>query len=222
MFKKCWIAILLTVLVPFIGQTPARAQIHDGDIGLAHNAAAQLQRFGFNPGQTIVLSPVSGLLNGWSDNDPGFDSLSVDDPGNGLFVLQPGAQIRLRATAIDPALKIWAPNLGNRIDAPGEFLPLGDHQLHEHLTWHIDSSDPAFNPVQTSWQVALQFEDAGMTGYAASQSFVMTFSNQPAPVPTMSEVGMSILCLIMMFAGAVLVRRQERMQCEESMLSAGE
>lgn len=222
MQKVCWGATMLTVLFPLIGQTPAHAQFHGGDIGVARSAAGQLKMFSFDVGQIVHLPPVSGLLNGWADNDPGFDHLAANEPGNDLFTLAPGAQIRVRATAIDAALKIWAPNLGSVIDAPGEFLSLGPFNLHEHLTWHIDSNAPGFLPGQTTWQVTLQLEDTGTTGYTASAPFIMTFSNQPAPVPTMSEVGMGVLCLAMLGAGAAMVRRRAQMQSEESVLSAGE
>lgn len=186
----------------------AVAQFHPGDIGVARSAANQLKRFGFNVGQKVYLAPVNGLLNGWTSANPGFDHLVADDPGSDLFTLQIGAQIRLRATAIDPALKIWAANLGSNIDAAGEFLPLGNHLLHEHLTWHIDSADPSFNPAQTTWQVTLQIEDTGTTGYAASLPFTMTFSNQPPPVPTVSDWALVMLAACMAGAGMGVLRRQ--------------
>lgn len=186
--------------------TAASAQFHEGDIGVARTASGKLQAFNV-PSLPVTLPPVSGLLDGFSDNDPGFDVLEADQPGNDLFTLQTGAQVRLRATAIDPAFKVWRPNLSSRIDAPGEEIPLGDHLLHEHPVWHIDSEDTFYSEGQAVWEATFVLVDAGTTGYATSDPFVLRFANRA--IPTVSEWGLAMLALGLLAAGTLVTTRRQ-------------
>ena len=119
----------------------AEFRFHVGDLGVARSLSGQLQVFNYS-GEQILLPPVDGpLLFGWADNDPGLDHLEADEPEHDLYVLQIGAQIRIECVSIDPAFKVRSSNLAEMIDEPGDGLDVGDHELHEHLVWHIDSNE---------------------------------------------------------------------------------
>lgn len=156
---------------------PARAQ-HEGDVIIARTPSLQLVITGFDTDGFVALPPVSGLLNGWSDNGPGFDHLATANPGLGLFPLAAGAQIRLEVVSIDPAFRALGPGLAPIVDDPGEGLTLGDHQLHEHVTWHINSTDPDYDPLQCEWLATFILLDLGTTGYADSDPFTLRFVGQ--------------------------------------------
>jgi hypothetical protein len=119
-----------------------------GDVWIGRTAAGQLKIGGFSVADNAVtLPPVGGLFNGWSDNDPGFDRIVSDDPGADLFSMETGAQISLVAVEMDEAFRAIDPSF-NIMDEVGEQLFLGNESLHIHLTWHINSDDPSFDPDQ--------------------------------------------------------------------------
>ncbi len=173
-------AQLLACLIATSGfLMPLQAQ-HQGDAWIGHSAAGQLK---ISPGGYVpddnytTLAPVNGpLLFGWSDNDPGFDSVSADDPPNDVFMLQPGADIWLEAVTVDPALRMIDGGF-QIIDEPGESSLLGDDTLHLHNTWHIDSNHPSYNPDQYLWNATFILRDEGTTSYATSEPLAFTFIN---------------------------------------------
>jgi len=63
------------------------------------------------------------------------------------------------------------------LDEPGERILLGNENLHIHLTWHIDSEAPGFEPVRTVWRATFKFVDTGSTGYSESEPFTFRFAN---------------------------------------------
>lgn len=150
---------------------------HAGDIFVGRTAGGQLRATGFADEEFYVpLMPVSGLLNGWADNDPGFDRVLSSDPASDLYTLQPGAQIWLRLIEIAPSFRVIDSSFAILDDA-GEQTFLGGSNLHTHLTWHINSSHPAFDPAQCVWEATFILRDFGSTGYAPSEPFTFAFTN---------------------------------------------
>jgi len=164
---------LLSLLIP---PGSAFAQ-HDGDVFVGRSSANQLKIGGFIPDlNTVGLPCVNGLFQGWSTNNPGFDRVINPNVTADLYPMASGAQIRIVCEAIDPAFRVISPSFAI-MDAPGESLLLGGSSLHTHLTWHINSADPAFNPNQTAWFATFKLIDTGSTGYAESAPFTFRFRN---------------------------------------------
>ncbi len=209
--------LCLAGTVILAGAAPAMGQFHEGDLGVARTFGGTLQVVAWS-GQPVFLPPVNGVLAGWAANSPGFDRVDAEAPAEDIFQLQPGAQIRLEAVSVPDAFKVWAANLSTRIDAPGQSLPLGDHNLHTHLVWHIDSTDPLFDPGQSTWTAAFRLVDTGTTQYSPSGPFEMTFTNIAAQVPAVSSWGACILGLLVLSGGTVIGQRR---MCRPVFLRAG-
>lgn len=142
----------------------------------------------------IEGSSIPGYA-GWALDDPGFFALDEDEPAEDFFKLGVGADIRLKCIAIDPALKVRdgeALGFPVKISAAGHQFTLGDHQLHVHPVWHIDSLDSSFNPLQTEWHATFTLIDVGTTGYLESDPFTMCFTNVPEPA-TLSVLALGAL-----------------------------
>ncbi len=152
---------------------------HLGDVWVGRTAAGQIA---IHPGGFVPdlnyrqLYPVSGLLHGWTDADPGYDHFTFTDPNNDMFPLQSGAQVWLQVVAIDAAFRL-IDSAFNILAAPGQSTYLGGSNLHVHNTWHINSSDPAFDPHQCVWRITVLLRDAGTTGYADSVPMTFAFTN---------------------------------------------
>lgn len=153
------------------------ARAGEDDILVGRSAANQLKLGGVNlAGETFGLPCVSGILQGWALDDPGFDHVAEADIDGDLYPLESGAQIRLVCISIDPALRVISPSF-SIINAPGQNLLLGGSTLHIHLTWHINSADPFFAPTRTDWFATFKLIDTGATGYPESAPFTMQFRN---------------------------------------------
>jgi len=164
-----------------IAAADARGQ-HTGDIWVGVNDANHLalSTNGFIPDENFApLFPVNGILKGWTNDDPGFDrAVAADDVGP----LGSGAAIWLDVVWLEPALQ--AIDDGFQIlRNPGDDTLLGGANLHEHLTWHINNQDIAFDPLQCVWQGTFVLRDDGTTGYGTSESFTMQFTNAEVRAP---------------------------------------
>ncbi len=169
-----FLAALLAVLLS-VGSV-VNAQ-HAGDLLVGRTQQGKLRIAGFEVTQTIVpLLPVSGLLRGWTDTDPGFDRVIDADPGRNLYPLSPGAQIWLEIVVVDPAFRVIDNSL-QPLQQPGQRTLLGNDTLHTHVTWHINSADPRFDPDKCVWEATFLLRDLGMTRYAVSDPFTMRFTN---------------------------------------------
>ncbi|MCB9865180.1 MAG: hypothetical protein H6816_00870 [Phycisphaerales bacterium] len=151
---------------------------HQGDVWVGRTATDLLaiSSNGFVPEENFApLSPVSGLLQGWTNDDPGFDHVVA---GDALDPLQAGAAIWLEVVAMDPAFQLIDDGFQILHD-PGDDTLLGGSTLHEHLTWHINSQDPAFDPAQCIWNATFVLRDDGSTGYGTSAPLTFSFTNAP-------------------------------------------
>jgi hypothetical protein len=152
---------------------------HDGDVWVGRTAAGQLivSPSSYVPAENFKdLFPVSGLLKGWTDDDPGFDRLVDAEPEADVYPLEPGVEVWIEVLWVEPAFRLIDNSL-HILDEPGEQSLLGDHTLHVHPTWHINSNDPLFDPEQCVWQGAFVLRDFGSTNYEDSEPLVFSFTN---------------------------------------------
>lgn len=169
----------LLVLIPaaILCTAANTARAEKDDLLVGRSALNQLKIGGFNTAEEVIGLPcVSGILQGWGGDEPGFDHVEAPDTGADLHPLDAGAQVRIVCMAIDPALRVISPSF-TIIDAPGESLLLGGSALHIHLTWHINSGDPLFVSTQTDWYATFRLIDTGSTGLADSAPFTLHFRN---------------------------------------------
>lgn len=173
-------AYIHTLLVGIVSGLclPAAAAQHPMDYWVGRTADDTITMGGFfdpiRPGIS-VLPEVSGLLNGWSENDPGFDHVQTPQPKLDLFPLDAGAEIWIEVVEMTPAFRAIDASF-QILNLPGDVAFLGDHLIHEHLTWHIDSTDDAFDELRTLWTARLKLVDVGSTEYAEME-FVSLFRN---------------------------------------------
>ena len=168
--------LIMAALPHVLISTTLCAQDAD-DFWVGRTQAGELVLTGFDYQHELVpLPPVSGLLNGWADNEPGFDRVILADPAQDLYTLEAGAQIWLRVLEVDPAFRVIDASF-NILDSPGEQTLLGGANLHTHVTWHINSNSPTFNGEQCIWRATFQLLDFGSTGYEPSTPFLILFTN---------------------------------------------
>ncbi len=180
--KRVLVHPLVCVALWLTAAPAASAQPHGGDFWPCITAEGQLAlspagRDPLEPADSLIVLPAaSGLFQGWSSNNPGFDDINTDDPANNAFVFDPGGFIRLEVLALDPALLVW--NTAFQQFGPGTSAPLGttEGELHTHLIWHIRSNAPEFDPARTFWRGTFRLIDTGSTAYAASDEFTLYFS----------------------------------------------
>lgn len=178
MISKTRHIVMLAIATTAMAATHASAQ-HTGDvwIGVDSNGQLAASAGAFVPADNYAyLVPVSGLLHGWSDDAPGFDH--VVTPADGLAPMQSGANIWLEVVELDPAFRV-IDDAFQILDAPGDDTQLGDHTLHQHDTWHINSSDAAYDPDRCVWHATFVLRDDGSTGYATSDPLTFNFTNVP-------------------------------------------
>lgn len=172
----------ITTFVVVLTITASVNAQHAGDVLVGRSAANQLKASpagsgGYIPDANIkVLPAVSGLFNGFSDNNPGFDRIVADMPGIDFLTLQSGTQVRLELVSVDPACKAVTATFAV-IDVPGERALLGNQSLHTHLTWLVQSDDPAYDPLRVLWRATFKLVDTGSTGYSESAPFTFYFAS---------------------------------------------
>ncbi|GMU24099.1 MAG: hypothetical protein AMXMBFR13_41760 [Phycisphaerae bacterium] len=178
--------VQMTIIALFVAafSAPVLAQhAHEGDLIVGVQGGQLAVEFHFD--EAIELHPVAPNIfgiEGFSADEPGFDHADGTDPD--LGALSAGAEIWLVGlTPFDAALKVRQPAIpfDLAIDAAGGDLLLGDHELHTHAFWHLDSTIGSFDPLQASWQGTFKLVDRGTTGYAESQPFTLSFVIVPEP-----------------------------------------
>lgn len=161
---------------------------HGSDIWLGNQAnRVAISPSGLMPESTYSpLLPVDTFLQGWTNNNPGFDHVSGVQGGVAEF--SGPVQIRLEVVDLDPALYV-IDNSFNVLEFPGDRTLLGGADLHTHITWFIDETDPGFDAEQCVWEGRFRLVDTG-TGLAPSLPFSLYFTNVPVrggefpPTPT--------------------------------------
>ncbi|HNO79162.1 MAG TPA: hypothetical protein PKN33_14010 [Phycisphaerae bacterium] len=173
--------MLATITLGILASSQAASAQHTGDviIGINSNGQLAINPTGFVPDDNYFTLPVGGVFfPGWADSSPGFDHLVTAQPQDDIYPMQSGASIHLEVVGVDPAFQLVV--LGNPpqfLDTPGESTFLGDHTLHEHLTFHINSDSPDYDPDQCVWHASFLLYDVGSTTYADSQPFTFQFTN---------------------------------------------
>jgi hypothetical protein len=181
----------LTLIISITNVSLAGDDHKKHDIIVAANESGQLTVTGFDPDDEIViLPPVSGILVGWSDNEPGFDHLVRPQPNAGLFPLSVGTNISLEIISIDQAFRMIDSGF-QVVDEPGAVFFLGTELLHTHPIWHIDSNDPDFDDLRTLWRVTFVLFDEGSTGYSDSEPLVMRFANVECSTGDLNDDGLA-------------------------------
>ena len=132
--------------------------------------------------EIVELEEVSGIINGWAGDDPGFMPLDVDEPKEDFFPMAIGAEIQLVVVALDPALKAHTPGFADVLDSPGDAWTIATvttdpPAFDDHPIWHVDSDDAGLKDNQVVWSGIFKFVDVGTTGYGESEPFVLRFSN---------------------------------------------
>jgi len=137
----------------------AHAQ-HALDVWVGQSGSSvALSTDGARPGEAYhQLEPVDSIFRGWSNNDPGFDS--VNDTGGGVVPLSSSAEIWLEVVRLDPAFYV-VDNAQQVLEFPGDATYLGDESLHTHITWLVDRDDPRFSPLRCVWQATFVLFDNG-------------------------------------------------------------
>ncbi|MCB9850422.1 MAG: PEP-CTERM sorting domain-containing protein [Phycisphaerales bacterium] len=193
MKRFAYMTMLLAALMPVSAALAGGEEEHEhDDITVGHSGAGQL-KVEFDFSGASELTPVSGLLNGWAGDEPGFAHLEADEPGEDFFTLATGANILFEVVSIDDAL-VGNP-LTDAIDTAGDQLLLGDEELHKHIDWLINSDDPSFDPLQTVWTVQFKLLDTGATSYDESEVYTWNLTNVPEPATAMLMlVGCAAIC----------------------------
>lgn len=183
--KKKRMSLLVGVAIALA--TPAFAQ-HDHDhedLVVGQTGAGQLAIEFAHFDETHVLPPVSGLVNGWCGDHPGFAHLHEDEPAEDFFTLPDGVEVTLEIVTIDAGLTLNP--LTDALDAPGETLVLGGDHLHTHVDFCIDESA---TPELQNYSVTFRLLDTGTTGLSASANYELSFVPEPT---ALSMLGVALL-----------------------------
>lgn len=196
---------LVAVVFAWLALASTGMAQHTGDLWVGRSASGQLKldtvcepSCGFDPSDNLtILTPDE--FGGFSNDAPGFDRITADQPAEDTFRLAAGAQIRLQVVelnehpstpadlAIAPALLIYDPlafTFYPYAEAGGLYreISLGTYQLHKHVVWFLDAMDPAYDPTRCTWEVTLRLIDKGTTGYSPSEPFTLRFAlHEPVP-----------------------------------------
>lgn len=182
------IAVVTGIATAIAITNPALA--HEAHMLIGHSSAGQLvinTADGIQNHTSTVLSliPPGGFIEGYSASIPGFSLVLSSVPEVDCYPLAAGADVWLELVAIDsPLLVIETPSylIINEQDPP-EMQIGGEATAHVHPLWLLDTLDPAFDPVQCTWEASFVLRDKGNTGYADSDLLTFRFSAGEVPCP---------------------------------------
>jgi hypothetical protein len=143
-----------------------------------------------------MLGSVSGAINGWLGDDPGFSHLEADEPGEDFYMLEAGAEIWFEVVSFDTAFQAWGPGLTGPYATAGDQVLLGDEELHEHLDWHINTDDLGYSLLDGPWEASFKLIDMGTTAYDDSPTYTLTF------VPEPGTLGALLVAAIVLLKGS--------------------
>lgn len=135
-------------------------------------ASAQQVSFSLQIGPTALHTAIV----------PSFDSITADDPANGLFALNAGVTVRVELTAFEPGRTSMNVN-GTTLDTVGESTVIGTGpNFHQHPTWQLLLSLPAgeYGSGRLSFRLTTT-----AAGYAASQVYTVVLSNAHLAPPSL-------------------------------------
>ena len=180
---------ILAIVVP-AGSVIADEHEHH-DITIGHSDAGQLKaEFHFD--EDIVLPWVSGPINGWYGDHPGFAHLEEDEPSEDFYMLEAGADIYFEIVGFETAFQVWD-GLSGPYSTAGTQLSLGDEELHKHLDWHINSDDPGFDMANMPFEAQFKLVDLGSTGYNDSPIYTAKFVPEPATAGLLAVGALAVL-----------------------------
>jgi hypothetical protein len=149
---------------------------HSTDVWVGRDAGGKLALGGIDRSVPVTLSPVSGLITGWSGINPGFDSIRDPATGESLYPLAAGSRILLEIREMSPGMALIDEESHVHGASEPPHLHLGDEHLHTHFTWFINPGSAEFDPVQTLWKVSMVLTDeAGLQ--QPSEQFSLMFRN---------------------------------------------
>jgi hypothetical protein len=184
------IDLRIQVFVLFGLAWPALAGIKKDDVNIGVDPAQNRLSLIWS-GEAVVLPTLSGPLFGLGADEPGL--ITLGDPFDDLVPPSVGANLVLEVISFDAALKGWTPGFASIFQNPGDLFDLGPVPAHEHAFWHVDSTDPAFNPMQTQWTAMFRIIDTGSTGYLPSLPLEVTFTPEPAGLALLAlGIGMGL------------------------------
>ncbi len=206
------IHMLGMVLVALSWTLPAAAQHeHAGDAEIGHWMGQVA--VGFDGDEAFSLAETSGILTGWAGDEPGFTTVEADEPEEELLALDAATVLVLEVVSLDPALKAHTPGFASVLTATGDSWTMGSAPFDDHPVWHIDSTDPGFDPLQTVWTGVFRVLDSGPTALAPSEPFTILFTNLPPAEPFLRgdgnadgtvDVADAIFSLSALFSGGPL------------------
>ncbi|HTN81626.1 MAG TPA: hypothetical protein VMK16_18280 [Acidimicrobiales bacterium] len=181
------LAIGIGAVALLLGGRTTSFAFHSGDMAvsstLAHGGAltigydfSTVVRANYDPVLTSVLPPG---MTGYSNDEPGFDALDTDFPGDGLFIIDPGTQVSVEITAIDDGTVGMVLN-GTPLLHVGDSTVLGTQGgvdgIHHHPSWQIYLMLPAgsYGDARVSFRIK---RTGGATAYADSSVFTLRVSN---------------------------------------------
>ena len=151
-------------------------------IGVSGSGQLKFESEPVEEDEIFSLAEVSGIINGWAGDEPGFMPLQKDEPKEDFFPMAIGAEIQLVVVSLDLAFKAHTPGFADVLDSPGDAWTIATVtndplEFDDHPTWHIDSDDVSLADNQVIWSATFKFVDVGTTGYTESEPFTLRFSN---------------------------------------------
>lgn len=171
----------------------AMAQHAHEDMVVGRSAAGQLMIEFDDFGEEHMLGAISGVINGWLGDDPGFDHLEADEPLEDFYTLEDGAAIWFEVVSFDAGFQIWGPGFTGPFLNAGEDVYLGDDHLHEHVEFHINSDAPSFDLSNSPWEATFKLVDKGTTGYSDSPNYTLTFIPEPGSLVLLGLAALTVL-----------------------------
>lgn len=189
--RKLVVMGIATALFVAASASTARAGIKPDDVNIGIDAANNQLAILWS-GEEVELPELSGPLHGFGLDEPGL--ITIENPVLGLDPPAPGANLVLEVISFDAALKGWEPGFGASFRNPGETFNLGGVPAHEHVFWHIDSSDGGYvaPPAQTEWDATFRIIDTGSTGYLPSEAVTVTFLPEPSCLALLAFGGVGV------------------------------
>lgn len=176
---------LLAAFLTLAGAGSARAHGIGGSmlLGSTADGGGSLKlAYDFTSAQQVSFSLQIGPTALYSAIVPSFDSIAADDPGNGLFALNAGVQVKVELTAFEPGKTSMNVN-GTTLDTVGESVVIGaGPDFHQHPTWQLLLTLPAGEYGSGSLSFKLT-TTAG--GYSASPVYTVVLSNAHLAPPSL-------------------------------------